>query len=86
MQTHANELETYRSAMVMYGIELINPMIQEFCSHVPAALQGVQVPSLTQVVLSVSGIPNSSGNERFAPLDPVKRVFVSMNAESTLGR
>jgi hypothetical protein len=51
--------------MAMYGIELTKPTIHEFLSHV-AAFAGSSQKS------PASGIPNSSGNERFAPFDPIQ--------------
>jgi hypothetical protein len=62
---------TYNSAMEIYGVELINPIIHEFLSQVPSRLQFAQVPSATHLNLSVSGIPKASGKERLAPLEPM---------------
>lgn len=45
----------------MYGALLMAPMIQELRSQVRAAVH----------LAPVSAIPNSWGNDRFAPLEPV---------------
>src|SRR5271156_1762320 len=57
-----NRQVTYKKAMAIYGQELMNPTIQVFLSHVPAASQGPP---------DVSGMPKKSGKERLAPLEPV---------------
>ena len=53
---------TYNTAMVIYGQALTKPTIHEFLS---------QVARLEQLG-EESGIPNSMGKERFAPLEPVR--------------
>lgn len=53
-------------AMEIYGTELINPTIHEFLSQTAAfaALSSHHSP--------LSWIPNASGKETFAPLDPIE--------------
>ena len=52
---------TYKRNNEMYGAALMTPTIQEFVSHVAKASHWAPV----------SAMPNSCGNDRFAPLDPV---------------
>lgn len=49
------------SAMVMYGVLLIAPIIHEFLSQVPAAAHSGPT----------SAMPKACGNDKFAPLLPV---------------
>lgn len=51
---------SYKNAIAIYGIAFTSPTIQEFFSHVPAAVHASPE----------SGIPNAVGNERLAPLEP----------------
>jgi hypothetical protein len=61
--------------MAMYGIEFTIPISQEFLSHSAESVQSG----------AVSGIPNATGHERLAPLDPVNRVsmLVTLKGSNT---
>ena len=59
----------------MYGIEFTIPISQEFLSQSAASVQSG----------AVSGMPNATGHERLAPLDPVNRVsmLVTLKGSNT---
>ena len=58
---------TYKSAIAMYGQELINPTSHELLSQVPAAVHAGPL----------SGIPKVTGNDRLAPFEPVTEIQYS---------
>jgi hypothetical protein len=58
---------SYKTQMAIYGVELINPMIQEFLSHMAAVAQ----------CLGSSEIPRASAKVRLAPLEAAQISIVT---------
>ena len=55
---------TYKSAIAIYGQELMNPTSHELLSQVPAALH----------TSPLSGIPKVIGKDKLAPFEPVMEI------------